>query len=143
MKETITDQVIKQGSAMQLNSDYNNCTVLALSATTGMSYDKAFQIAQNEWDRQYKKGVRTLTLLEYFKSFAEKISTKRLYHTKKSNKTVECKITVGSFAKDYPIGNYFVLVSGHALAINDGKILDHSNFMSKTKRIVKHAWKIK
>lgn len=145
MQETITNQVIKQGVSMQLNNDSNNCTVLALAATTGSSYDQAYNVAENMWFRKRKKGVRTNTLDAYFTKTlqAPKIGTKKVYHIKHSNKEVVCKMTVGTFAKEYPIGNYFVLVSGHALAINDGKILDHASLLLKPKRIVKHAWKIK
>jgi hypothetical protein len=128
-----------------MNKDYNNCTVLALAATTGVSYDEAFSIAQNVWNRKTKKGVRTSTLDSYFnlRLGAKKVNTKKVYHVKHSNKDVVCKMTVGTFAKEYPKGNYYVLVSGHALAINDGKILDHANLLLKPKRIIKHAWKIK
>jgi len=145
MQETITNQVIKQGVSMQLNNDSNNCTVLALAATTGSSYDQAYNVAENMWLRKKKKGVRTNTLDAYFTKTlgVPKIGTKKVYHIKHSNKEVVCKMTVGTFAKEYPIGNYFVLVSGHALAINDGKILDHASLLLKPKRIVKHAWKIK
>lgn len=145
MQQSITDQVIKQGSSTKLNADSNNCTVLALAATTGISYDEAFQIAQNQWRRKHKKGVRTSTLEFYFTSKigAKKVDTKKVYHTKHNNKNVVCKMTVGTFAKEYSAGNYYVLVSGHALAVNDGKILDHTNLIPKNKRIVKCAWKIK
>lgn len=145
MRETITNQVIKQGSSTQLNGDSNNCTVLALAATTGISYDEAFQIAQNQWKRRHKKGVRTSTLDSYFslRLGAKKVDTKKVYHVKRDNKDVVCKMTVGTFAKEYPTGNYYVLVSGHALAINNGQILDHANLLLKPKRIVKYAWKIK
>ena len=145
MQETITNQVIKQGVSMQLNNDSNNCTVLALAATTGSSYDEAYVHAERYWLRKKKKGVRTNTLDAYFTKTLRvpKIGTKKVYHIKHSNKEVVCKMTVGTFAKEYPIGNYYVLVSGHALAIIDGKILDHANLLLKPKRIVKHAWKIK
>lgn len=145
MQQSITDQVIKQGSSTKLNADSNNCTVLALAATTGISYDEAFQIAQNQWRRKHKKGVRTSALEFYFTSKigAKKVDTKKVYHTKHNNKNVVCKMTVGTFAKEYSAGNYYVLVSGHALAVNDGKILDHTNLIPKNKRIVKCAWKIK
>lgn len=143
MQETITNQVIKQGSAIQMNKDANNCTVLALAATTGMPYDEAYKIAENIWMRKRKKGVRTSTLETYFSAHAKKVDTKKVYHVKRDNKDVVCKMTVSTFAKEYPTGNYYLLVSGHALAINDGKILDHKNLLLKPKRIVKHAWKIK
>ena len=145
MQNTITNQVIKQGAAVQLNNDHNNCSVLALAATTGKSYDEAFRIAETMWFRQRKKGVRTNTLVTYFTQTlgAKKVDTKKVYHIKHSKKDVICKMTVGTFAKEYPTGNYYVLVNTHALAINDGKILDHVNLLPKSKRIVKHAWKIK
>lgn len=144
MQDTITNQVIKQGVSMQLNNDSNNCTVLALAATTGSSYDEAYNIGEKYWLRKKKKGVCTNTLYAYFTKTlqAPKIGIKKVYHIKHSNKEVICKMTVGTFAKEYPIGNYFILVSKHALAINDGKILDHANLLLKPKRIIRQAWKI-
>jgi hypothetical protein len=145
MQDTITNQVIRQGSASRLGSDYNNCTVLALAATTGISYDEAYKIAEVSWNRKKKKGVRSSILSNYFSSvtMSEKVDTKKVYHVKRDNRDVVCKMTVGTFAKEYPKGNYFLIVSGHALAINDGKVLDHQHLLSKPKRIIKHAWKIK
>jgi hypothetical protein len=145
MQNTITDQVIKQGLSTRLNSDRNNCTVLALAATTGTSYDEAYKIAETMWLRQRKKGVRTNTLDTYFTRTlgVKKVDTKKVYHTKYNNKDVMCKMTVSTFSKQYPKGRYFVLVSGHALAINDGEILDHASLVSKNRRIIKHAWQIK
>lgn len=145
MQNTITNQVIKQGAAVKLNKDHNNCAVLALAATTGKSYDEAYRIAENMWLRQRKKGVRMNTLVDYFTNTlgAKKVDTKKVYHTKYNNKDVVCKMTVSTFSKQYPKGRYFVLVSGHALAINDGEILDHDSLVSKNRRIIKHAWQIK
>jgi hypothetical protein len=142
-QNTITNQVIKQGSSTKLNSDQNNCTVLALAATVGISYDEAYKIAEDVWSRKRKKGVRTKTLETYLDAHANKVETKKVYHVKRDNKDVVCKMNLSTFTKEYPQGNYYVLVSGHALAINDGKILDHGKFIDKTKRLVKHAWKIK
>lgn len=145
MQQSIIDQVIKQGSSTKLNADSNNCTVLALAATLGISYDEAFNLAKDTWRRAPKKGVPLRVLDFHFtsKMGAKKVDTKKVYHTKHNNKNVICKMTVGTFAKEYSSGNYYVVVSGHALAINDGKILDHTNLIPKNKRIVKCAWKIK
>jgi len=126
-----------------LNLDSNNCTVLALSAAAEIPYDEAYNIAESLWYRSRKKGVKTRTLENYFNPCSSKMNTKKTYYIKSKNKAVVCNMSVGTFAKEYPKGNYYILVRGHALAINDGKILDHKNFLSKPKRLVKHAWKIK
>jgi hypothetical protein len=145
MLETITNQVIKQGSSSKMDKDYNNCTVLALAATTGVSYDEAYDTARRSWNRLPNKGVRASVIGNYLSGVlgANKMNTKKVYHVKNRNEDVVCKMTVSTFAKEYPTGNYYVLVSGHALAIIDGKILDHANLLLKPKRIVKNAWKIK
>lgn len=143
MQKTITDQVIKQGSSTLLNSDLNNCTVLALAATAEIPYDEAYDVASKIWHRVRKKGVKNRILETYFSAHAKKVNTKKTYHIKSKNKDVVCNMSVGTFAKEYPKGNYYILVRGHALAINDGKILDHKTLLSKSKRIIKHAWKIK
>ena len=144
MSKSITDIVIKQGPSKMLTEDTNNCTVLALSATLGLSYDGAYNIAKDCWDRVRRKGVRLSSLIDYFKnSGTPEVDTINLYPTKWNNKVVKCKMNLSTFAKRYPEGNYYVVVGSHALAVIDGKIIDHAGNLGRTRRVVKYAWKIK
>ena len=63
---TITEQVIKQGSATKLNADANNCTVLSFAAATNIPYDQAYSIAQDKWSRVKGKGITTSVLSRFF-----------------------------------------------------------------------------
>lgn len=144
MSKSITDIVITQGPSNMLNEDTNNCTVLALSATCGLSYDGAYHIAKECWNRVRTKGVRLSSLIKYFKDIrTTQVDTINEYHTKWNDKVVKCKMNLSTFSKRYPEGNYYVVVGNHALAVIDGKIIDHSSNLGRTRRIVKYAWKIK
>lgn len=144
MNKSIKDLVLTQGSADMLTQDSNNCTVLALSATKGMSYDAAYRIAKHFWTRVHGKGVSILKLMDYFKNTSTpKIDTINVYHTKWNNKDVRCRMNLSTFSKRYDKGSYYVVVGHHALAVIDGKIIDHGSNIQKTRRVVKHAWKIK
>jgi hypothetical protein len=47
--------------------------------------------------------------------------------------------TLAKFCKDHPVGKYWVFVYGHALAVIDGVVYDHSH---KPKRKVKFAFRV-
>lgn len=130
-----------------LHNDTNNCTVLALSACFGVSYDEAYRKAMKAWNRKHAKGVRTNTLTRWFEDAidngyklynrtVESISNVNLYKTK--DKTVVCKTRLGTFAKNNPQGTYYVLVRSHATVVKDGKIMD----FTKPGSIVKRIWKV-
>lgn len=48
-------------------------------------------------------------------------------------------MNLSTFAKKYPRGKFYILVKGHALAIIDGEIVDHTD---KPKRRVYYAWEV-
>jgi len=144
MSKSITDIVITQGPSSMLNDDTNNCTVLALSATLGVSYDVAYKMAEDNWKRPLRKGARLSSLINYFKdNNTPEVDTVNVYHTKWNNKDVKCKMNLSTFSKRYSEGNYYVVVGHHALAVIDGNIVDHKSNIARTRRVVKHAWKIK
>ncbi len=90
MSKSITDIVITQGPSNMLSEDTNNCTVLALSATLGVSYDIAHKMAEDNWKRPHKKGARLSSLINYFKDInTPEVDTVNVYHTKWNNKDVK------------------------------------------------------
>jgi hypothetical protein len=48
-------------------------------------------------------------------------------------------VTLGEFCKAHPVGRYWVNVTGHALAVINGQVHDHS---LKPRRRVRYAWRI-
>lgn len=146
------DQVIKSnGPATRKATDRNYCSVSALSATFKLSYDEAYDFAKKEWSRKRGRGVRTLTILEtfpqavgkeYFKEILDKQVTrvKAKQDYKQPDGSIKTRdMTLSTFSKKYPRGKYYILVKGHALAVIDGEIVDHTD---KPKRRVYYAWKI-
>jgi len=61
----------------------------------------------------------------------------------KNGKELKCGMTVGSFAKRYDKGRYFVNVSGHAFAIVDGVIIGNVDDPKKRRAIVRFAFRAK
>jgi len=153
-KKSITDQVISQGSAIKLNGDSNNCTVLSLAAATNMSYDRAYTMAEKIWSRKIKKGVKTKEISNFFDAnsvlvndidqrfVGKKVEVKSAYLYKKTGKVNFCQMNLSTFTKQYSKGTYYILVRGHALVVKDGEIVDHKSLELKTKRRVLNAWKI-
>ena len=146
------DQVIKSnGPATKKATDGNYCTVTALAATFGMSYDEAYSFASKEWSRKKGKGVATITMLGSFpqavgKDYAKKVLSQEVERVKAeqdykqpdgSIKTRDMNLS--TFSKKYSKGKYYILVKGHALAVIDGEIVDHTD---KPKRRVRYAWKV-
>ena len=153
-KKSITDQVVSQGSAIKLNGDQKNCSVLSLAAATNMSYDRAYTVAEKIWSRKIKKGVLAKEITNFFdansfvvndidqKFIGKKVGVRSAYVYKKTGKVNFCQMNLSTFAKQYSKGTYYVLVRGHALVVKEGEIVDHKYLESKTKRRVLNAWKI-
>jgi hypothetical protein len=158
---TITEQVIKQGSAAKLNGDSHNCTVLSFAAATNIPYDQAYGIAQDKWLRVKGKGVTTSVLSRFFgedninvckhnivvndiaiKFVSKKVDVKNYYLYKRTGKVNTCQMNINSFIKKYPKGTYYMLVSAHAFVIKDGEVLDHESHKTKMNRRIKAAWNI-
>jgi len=147
------DQVIKSnGPATKKVTDRNYCTVSTLSATFEMSYDEAYSFASKEWGRKRGKGVATIDMLESFpqavgKDYAKKVLSQEVVRVKAEHdykqpdgSTKTRDMTLSTFSKKYPRGKYYILVKGHALAIINGEIVDHTD---KPKRRIRYAWKVK
>ena len=62
----------------------------------------------------------------------------------KKYKHKEVPYTVKTFAQEYSKGNYFVLVNKHALAINNGVIVDNGDMQfNGYRRVVTSAFQVK
>ena len=79
------------------------------------------------------EGVRTADDLEW---------RERLINKKYKHKPVP--YTVKTFSQEYNVGNYFVLVNKHALAINNGVIVDNGDMQfDGYRRVVTSAFQVK
>ena len=94
-------------------ADYNNCTVLALSATLDLPYEKANEYLNHE-GRVYKEGLRADWLSEFLLSVGFQLVNR------------EVGIPIRKALEICKNGRYYVLVNGrqHALSIVDGVVYD-------------------
>ena len=65
------------------------------------------------------------------------------YSVKTKDGFVKRNMTVGTFAKQNPVGTFFILVSRHAFTIKDGVVIGNWDDAVKKKRVVKFAFEVK
>ena len=64
------------------------------------------------------------------------------YVAKKTGKKTFHRMTVGTFAKQFNKGKYYVLIKGHLFAVVDGEILGNRIDAEKLRTRVYRAWKV-
>lgn len=124
------------GSARNEFRENNDCTVVALAASVGMEYQEAHEHIRVKCQRSPNAGVswRFMANLDMF-NFAGN----EMHRMEFKCRGKEHNITLNQFCKRYPKGRFYVLVKGHALAVVDGVIHDHSY---KPRRHVLMAYKV-
>ena len=98
------------------NGDTNACTVHALSAVTGKSF-KDCQIITATYGRKFGQGMRAFHVAKMLDKKCDAIEF-CFYRDE--------RFTLAQFIKEHPKGTYYVLVEGHALAVINGDLYDHS-----------------
>jgi hypothetical protein len=168
-KELIKKFGIQEASDKLENQEDNDCVVRALKHTLGISYAAAHHLCETKLNRKPGYGVFTNVYLPKVKqAYGKKIKQlgkpsnfvngfKTLTRTKKTKqqkwsntkqkyvtKRVEVQVPykVKEFIKEYPIGNYFVTVRGHAISIIDSQIIGNWNDGEKINREIQSAYKI-
>jgi len=117
-----------------------DCTVKALSACFNLSYGKAHRTMRKagRQDRrganlpQISKAIQILTGEDFENvrgEFIESMWDRKLP-------------TLNQFCKENPKGLFYVIVSGHALCVRNGSLIDWTA-NSAGRRKVKHAYKVK
>ena len=137
----------------------NDCVVRAFASCFDLPYNRAHEYVKVNFGRRdrngtygtvtrmgelakkgtqvnYKKVKCVGTLNEYHKHTLE-------YTVKVKGEKVKRKMTVGTFAKQNPVGTFFILVSRHAFTIKDGVVIGNHEDSTKKKRIIKHAFEVK
>lgn len=112
----------------------NDCTVISFCEVWGAPYEAA----RTHLSRMFKRPPRSGPSWKHCDNaiaLCPKTKMDKLWGTKDT----EHHMTIGNFLKRYPEGRYWVFVSGHALAIIDGIVHDHSY---KPRRRVKLAYRV-
>ena len=168
-KELIQKFGIQEASDKLQNQEDNDCVVRALKHTLGISYAEAHHLCEMKLNRKPGEGVFTNVYLPKVKqAYGKKIKQlgkpsnfdngfKTLTRTKKTKQQkwsnakqkyvtkrvkVQVPYKVKEFIKEYPTGNYFVTVRGHAIAIIDSQIIGNWNDDKKINREIQSAYKI-
>ena len=131
----------------------NDCTVRAIANACGVDYTQAHRFVARTFKRKKGKGVKgfmdgldkiTNNVITFDKPYQLSIFTdgptvktiKGIGRSPKKGGTLanpqykhkKVAYTVKSFAQQFTKGNYIVVVDKHALAINDGVVVDNSNY---------------
>ena len=145
-------------------SETNDCVVRAFAVFVDLPYDEAHSEVCVCMKRRPRKGVSSLNIIAYFRANPDRFelvatetcqhsprwsaadiivgnTLKSTYQTK--NGELKCAMTVGTFAKRYNKGRYFLCVRGHCFSIVDGVIVGNASDTRKKRTIVKWAFRVK
>lgn len=111
----------------------NDCMVVSFAAVWDAPYDKAHRHMALQFKRKPRRGV------PYKVGRDNAISNCPKTVMRKGPYTKENRISLGKFCLAHPVGRYWVFVSGHALAVIDGVVYDHSH---KPRRMVQIAYRV-
>jgi hypothetical protein len=117
-----------------------DCTVKALAACFDLSYGKA-QRTMTKAGRVFRKGANVIEI-----SRGIEIVTGEDYESIKGEFVESMRgkklPTLNQFCKENPKGAFYAIVSGHALCIRDGRLIDWTAD-SAGRRKVKYVYKVK
>jgi len=138
--EFFKDSNVIANSQSELSKKENNdCVVRAFMVALDLTYNQAHKFVADKFKR--KNGCGTYTALFLNNVLDKQKNGKKIklmgYHPKHSygdrKKLVNPKYsketgyTVKSFMEQHPVGNYFIIVKGHAMALVDGVLYANSN----------------
>ena len=130
--------VISESQSQLAKKETNDCVVRAFMMALDLPYDKAHKFVADKFKRVNRKGTYTQMYMENILGRQKNGYKMNLmgYHPKyafgKRNKLVNPKYkketgyTVKSFMEQHPVGRYFIIVKGHALALVDGVLYGNS-----------------
>jgi len=111
----LDEELIK--ASKRLN-EWNDCTVKAFAKVFNTTYEKAHSHLKNACNRKNKCGIHSSKVLPQ--------SLKKTKH-KVGPYTRENRIQLNKFCEKHPKGRYYVALCGHAIAVIDGVVYDHSD----------------
>ena len=136
MTEGIGDWVDNWEKHKEVREKYretNDCMVVSFAEVWGASYESAHRHLAMMFKRKPRRGVPYANGRERVVENCPKTKIRRGPYTQNN------RISLGNFCKAHPVGRYWVFVSGHALAVIDGVIHDHSH---KPRRMVQTAYRV-
>ena len=118
----------------------SDCTVRALVKTAGLAYDDAWKWVSIKMQRRPRRGPSLRAAVDAMNG-TQQINGKKVKPLKRNRLTrflngADRKMSLKTFCQHNPVGTFYVLVRGHALAVIDGRITDYT----KAGKRVTHAW---
>ena len=118
----------------------SDCTVRALVKTAGLAYNDAHRWIKNKMQRCDRRGPSLYAAVKAMNG-VQQINGKKVKTLKRNRLTrflngADRKMSLKTFCEHNPVGTFYVLVRGHALAVIDGRITDYT----KAGKRVTHAW---
>ncbi len=137
----------------------NDCVVRAFASSFGVSYDYAHKYVKENFGRKDREGTYgTVLKMKQIAEDRRQINYKKVkcmgtkstmgmhslkYEVKTKGVVTKREMTVGTFAKQNPVGTFFILVSRHAFTIKDGVVIGNWEDAVKKKRVIKFAFEVK
>jgi len=164
MKDTLpyctTEKAIKGYAESPIaKGERNDCVVRAFASSFGVSYDYAHKYVKENFGRKNREGTYgTVLKMKKLSEDRKQINYKKVkclgsksdtgihdlrYPVKTKDGIVKREMTVGTFAKQNPVGTFFILVSRHAFTIKDGVVIGNYEDSTKKKRVIKFAFEVK
>ncbi|AZF89629.1 hypothetical protein [Pseudomonas phage Pae01] len=129
-KATFKDPYPRFFDASRRYGETNDCMVVSFAVVWNTTYEKAHQHLKVKCKRGYRQGA-TQKRFSYADTWCPK--TRMLYREDAKDKTLR------QFAEENPEGRFWIAVKGHAIAIIDGVLYDHTN---DKRRTIWHCWQV-
>lgn len=102
-----------------------DCMVVSFAEVWGADYPSAHHHMRTQFKRQHRRGVPYKITREKVIDLCPKTLIRKGPYSKGN------RITIKKFCQSHPEGRYWVFVRGHALAVIDGVVYDHSHRPSR------------
>lgn len=107
----------------------NDCTVRSLASASGMHYDQAHELLK-KYGRKDRHGARFSTMHKAYDEAGFVLNSvhgttgQARFVARSTKREAEAGITLGKILPKLAFGEYIVNVTGHAVAVVNGKIID-------------------
>ena len=140
-------------------SEKGDCVVRTVKNAFDIPYVQAHTFCASVMKRKPKKGVSNHICVNTFndnilfdkkvKQIGEPINdnSKHMgmfthYEVQKTQQEIRCRMTVGTFMKEYTEGTFILNVRRHMFCIKDGEVLGNSEDGRMKRRILENVFKV-
>jgi len=117
----------------------SDCTVKALAGCYNLSYGKAHRTMKKA-GREFRKGAN-ITQISKAIEILTGVDHETIKEEFAESMTGRALPTLNQFCRQYSKGSYYVAVSGHAICVRDGQLIDWTAD-SAGRRKVKYFYKV-